>query len=73
MLANYPDPRPDAEQPRQARTLTTLEGLKSQFFARIHRIPAELPHSGELEPKNSIRIEGILTDLPCSSYNEDYR
>jgi hypothetical protein len=44
------------------------EGLECQLSDGIHIILKELPHSGELEPKNSIRIEGIQTELPCLSY-----
>jgi hypothetical protein len=32
-----------------SRNPDTPEGLESQFSARIHRIPVELPHSTELE------------------------
>jgi hypothetical protein len=32
-----------------SRSLDTPNGLESQLSARIHRIPAELPHSTELE------------------------
>jgi hypothetical protein len=35
------------------------------------RVSVELPHSGEQEPKNSIRIKEILIELPPSSYNKD--
>jgi hypothetical protein len=31
------------------RNPNTLEGLKNRLSIRIHKIPAELPHSTELE------------------------
>jgi hypothetical protein len=34
----------------------TLEGLESRLSVRIHRIPAELPHSTELELRILHRI-----------------
>jgi hypothetical protein len=34
----------------------TPEGLKSQLSVKIHRIPAELPHSIELELRKLYRI-----------------
>jgi hypothetical protein len=51
----------------------TPEGLKSWLSVRIHRIPAKLPHSTELELRNSIKPKRILAELPCSSYSEDSR
>jgi hypothetical protein len=40
-----------------AGTLTTPEGLESQLSDGIHRISVEIPHSGELELKNSIKLK----------------
>jgi hypothetical protein len=34
----------------------TPEGLKSQLSVEIHRIPAELPHSTELELRKLYQI-----------------
>jgi hypothetical protein len=51
----------------------TPEGLGSWPSVGIHRIPAELSHSTELEIKNSIEPEQILVELPRSSYSKDSR
>jgi hypothetical protein len=44
--------------------LDTLEGLESLLSGRIHRIPAALPHSTELELRKLYRI---LTDSSRAS------
>jgi hypothetical protein len=48
-------------------------GLESQLSDGIHRILAKLLHSGEPELKHLNEIEGILTELPRTRYNEDSR
>jgi hypothetical protein len=49
----------------------TPEVLDSRLSIRIHRIPAELPHSTELELGKIIQPEWIPLDLLRSSYFED--
>jgi hypothetical protein len=49
------------------------EGLESSFSVRIHRILAELPHSTELELRNSVEPEWIQVELPRSSYSKGSR
>jgi hypothetical protein len=44
----------------------TPEGLKSRLSVRIHTAPA----LDQLELKKLCRHEPILTELPCSSYEE---
>jgi hypothetical protein len=45
-------------------------GLEQRLFVGIHRIPAELPHSSELELRNPIGPQGISVELPHSSYKQ---
>jgi hypothetical protein len=56
-----------------SRNPDTSEGLEQRLFVRIHRIPAELPHSSKLESRNPVRPRRILAKLPCSSYEEGSR
>jgi hypothetical protein len=57
----------------QVGTPTSPKVLKQAFSIRIHRIPAELPHSSKLEPRNPIRPWRISVELSCSSYDEGSR
>jgi hypothetical protein len=50
-----------------------LEGLESRLSGGIHRISAELPHSTELDLKNTIESKWVPTELLCSSFSEDSR
>jgi hypothetical protein len=45
----------------------------SRDSVRIHRIPAELPHSIKLEPRNPVRPRRILAELLRLSYEEGSR
>jgi hypothetical protein len=49
----------------------TPEGLESRFSVRICSIPAELPHSMELEVRKLHRTEWIPIELLRLSYSED--
>jgi hypothetical protein len=51
----------------------TPEGLKQRLSIGFHRIPAELPHSSKLEPRNLVGPRMIPAELPRSSYEEGYR
>jgi hypothetical protein len=51
----------------------TPEGLEERLSIEIHRIPAELPHSSKLEPRNPIGPQRILAELPRLSYEEGSR
>jgi hypothetical protein len=51
----------------------TPEGLEQRLSVRIHRIPAELPHSSKLELRNPVRPQRIQTELPRSSYEEGFQ
>jgi hypothetical protein len=53
-----------------SRNPDTPEGLEQRHFARIHRIPAELPHSRKLELRNPVGPRRIPVELPRSSYEE---
>jgi hypothetical protein len=56
-----------------SRNPNTLEGLKSRLSVGIHRIPAELSHSTELELGKLHCSERIPAELPHSTYSEDSR
>jgi hypothetical protein len=45
----------------------------SRLSVRIHRIPAELPQSSKLEPRNTVGPRRIPAELPRSSYEEGSR
>jgi hypothetical protein len=60
----------EAKSSRQAETPASPKVLKQGLFVRIHMIPAELPSSSKLEPKNHVGPRSILVELPRSSYEE---
>jgi hypothetical protein len=51
----------------------TIEGLESRPSIRIHRIPAELPHSTNKSSKNFVEPKQIPTELLCLSYEDGSR
>jgi hypothetical protein len=51
----------------------TPKGLEQRLSVEIHKIMAELPHSSKLEPRNHVRPQRILAELPCLSYEEGSR
>jgi hypothetical protein len=51
----------------------TPKGLEQRLSFEIHRIPAELPHSSKLEPRNPIGPQRIPIELLRSSYEEGSR
>jgi hypothetical protein len=51
----------------------TPKGLEQRLSFKIHRIPAELPHSSKLEPRNPIGPQRIPIELLRSSYEEGSR
>jgi hypothetical protein len=56
-----------------SQNLDTPVGLEQRLSVRIHRIPAKLPHSSKLEPRNLVRPRRILAELPRSSYEDASR
>jgi hypothetical protein len=44
--------------------------LEQRLSVGIHSFSTEHSHSSKLEPRNPIKPHRILTELPCSSYEE---
>jgi hypothetical protein len=63
----------EAEWSRQVGTPTLPKVLELRLSVEIHRIPAELPYSSKLEPKNPVRPRRISTELVRSRYEEGSR